>query len=157
MLLRDLQSVQRRGVARVPVAIVPSAPAFAHSCSYVDPHSLVAAGFQLSIQGNEGRVCRLRCIAVLVHHHCVHAEGFELPPSVCKVLTAGEWLDGMTAKVPRNDAPEEIEVRIKTCAWAGQRRRPGFSEAHWPCWVSARVHCSACAAAFVLGRHSMGP
>ena len=24
---------------------------------------------------------------------------------------AGEWLDGMTAKIPRNDAPEEIEAR----------------------------------------------
>jgi len=29
----------------------------------------------------------------------------------CRVRPAGEWLDGMTAKVPRNDAPEEIEAR----------------------------------------------
>ena len=29
-----------------------------------------------------------------------------------RVCVAGEWLDGMTAKIPRNDAPEEIEVRV---------------------------------------------
>jgi hypothetical protein len=32
------------------------------------------------------------------------------------VCMAGEWLDGMTAKIPRNDAPEEIEVRYDPSA-----------------------------------------
>ena len=54
------------------------------------------------------------CITCM-HAHLGTVAGQEIVHSIstCQVRLAGEWLDGMTAKVPRNDAPDEIEVHFQ--------------------------------------------